>query len=339
MRAIVITRHGGPGVLQVQEKPDPAVGAGEVRFRVKRSGINFADLMARLGLYPDAPPVPCVVGYEVSGVVEAVGAGVTHLAPGMRVLALCMFGGYADTVVVPAHFAQRMPEGMGFDEGAALPVNYGTAYHMLHHMGALKAGETVFVQSAAGGVGVAAIDLINAAGGRVIGLASSSKHDFLRRRGVTDLVGRNEDPYAAIKRLTNGRGVDLFLDSEGGPDLRRAYGALGPGGRLICFGVSSLLSGAHANKLQAAWGFLMTPRFNPFDLMNDNRAVIGVNMNSFGKQAPEIFQREMAALMGMYAKGLLKPHVDATFPPERAGEAHQYMHDRKNKGKVVIVWP
>jgi NADPH:quinone reductase-like Zn-dependent oxidoreductase len=339
MRAIVIPRHGGPEVLRLQERPDPVPGPGEVLIDVKASGINFADLMARMGLYPDAPPPPCVVGYEVAGLVAALGPGVTGWAVGDRVLAPTMFGGYASKAVAPALGLTRLAEGMSFAQGAALPVNYATAYHLLHHMGALKPGETVYIGAAAGGVGLAAVDLVLAAGGRPVGQASQSKHAFLRERGVNALIGRDEAALAGVRRLTGGRGVDLYLDSEGGPGLKDAYAALAPGGRLLMFGVSSLAPGSRRNVFVALVGLLRMPRFKPVELMNDNKGVLGVNMNTLGKAAPELMARHMAALMALYDRGALRPHVDAEFPPERAGEAHQLIHDRKNRGKVVITWP
>lgn len=339
MRAIVIPRPGGPEVLTVEERPDPQPGPGEVRIRVRASGVNFADLMARMGLYPDAPPTPSVVGYEVSGVIDMIGPEVTDVAVGDRVLAPCMFGGYAEQVVVPEVAAVKMPEGMSFEVGAAIPVNYATAYHMLHHMGSVKAGEYVFVQAAAGGVGLAATDLAFAAGARVVALASASKFDFLRSRGVTDLVSRDEDQFEAIKRYTDKRGVDLYLDSEGGPGLRDSYSMLRSGGRLVCFGASSLVRNNKRDLLWAGVWFLGTPRFSPITLMNDNRAVLGVNMNTLSKRAPDLVAQEIRALLRLYEEGKLHPHVDLTVPPERAAEAHQYIHDRKNKGKVLIVWP
>ena len=339
MRAIVITRHGGPEVLRVEERPDPVPGPGEIAVRVRASGINFADLMARMGLYPDAPPPPCVVGYEVAGEVLALGPGVEGPAPGTRVLAPTLFGGYAEIVLAPASGVIPLPEGASFAEGAAIPVNYGTAYHLLHHMGALKPGETVFVQAAAGGVGLAVADLCAAVGARLVGVASASKHAFLRERGVTDLIGRDEPVGPAVRRLTGGRGVDVWLDSEGGGGLDEAYKLLAPGGRLLCFGVSSMVGGEKRDLLKAGLEFLRMPRFSPVKLMNDNKGVLGVNMNTLAKAAPELYGAHLRALMAMWEKGQLRPHVDAAFPPEQAGEAHRMLHDRKNRGKVVIAWP
>lgn len=339
MRAIVITRHGGPEVLQLQERPDLVPGPGEIAVRVRASGVNFADLMARMGLYPDAPPPPCVVGYEVAGEVAALGTGVEGPAVGTRVLAPTLFGGYAEQVVVSAAQAIPLPAGVSFEDGAAIPVNYGTAYHLLHHMGSLRPGQTVFVQAAAGGVGLAVADLVAAAGARLIGVASASKHAFLRERGVTDLIGRDEPVGPALKRLTGGRGVDVWLDSEGGSGLEEAYRLLAPGGRLLCFGVSSMVGGERRDLVRAALEYLRMPRFGPVKLMNDNKGVAGVNMNTLAQAAPELYGSHLRALMAMWEQGQLRPHVDAAFAPEQAGEAHRMLHDRKNRGKVVIAWP
>lgn len=338
MRAIVITRHGGPEVLQIQERPDPTPRAGEVQIRVRASGINFADLMARMGLYPEAPKPPSVVGYEVAGEVSALGAGVGNVKVGDRVLAPTMFGGYAEKVVVPAMSAFKMPEGMDFAEAAAIPVNYMTAYHMLHHVGSLKAGEFVLIQAAAGGVGLAVIDLALAAGAIPIGLASESKHEFLRERGAECLISRDEDLFEAVKKYTDKRGVDLVLDSEGGPGLQDSYNMLRSGGRLISFGASSLAMGNRRDMFGALSRLLRTPKFKPLTLMKENRGVIGVNMNTLSQRAPDIVAREMQSLLAMHAAGQIRPHVDKQFAPEEAGAAHQYLHDRKNKGKVVIAW-
>ena len=183
MRAVVITKHGAPDVLQVEERPDPPVGAGEVRIAVKAAGINFADLMARSGVYPDAPKPPCVIGYEVAGEVESVGEGVTDFAVGDRVLAGTRFGGYAELVSVPVDQVIALPERLSFEQGAAFPVNYSTAYAALVIMGGLSSNERVLIHAAAGGVGIAATQVAKGIGAEIFGTASPSKHDAIRPRG------------------------------------------------------------------------------------------------------------------------------------------------------------
>src|SRR5262245_3681658 len=185
MRSVWIPRTGPPEVLEVREGADPVPGHGEALVRVRASGVNFADVMARLGFYADAPPRPCVVGYEVAGTVERVGAGADGgLAPGQRVVALTRFGGYAEAVSVPAAQVFPLPDRLSFEEGAAIPVNYLTAVLMLRYFGNVRAGDRVLVHAAAGGVGMAAIQLCRIAGAEVIGTASASKHAILKEAGV-----------------------------------------------------------------------------------------------------------------------------------------------------------
>jgi NADPH:quinone reductase-like Zn-dependent oxidoreductase len=188
VRAVVLTGRGGPEVLQVQERPDPPVGPGQVRIAVRASGINFAETMARVGLYPDAPPTPCVLGYEVAGVVEAVGDGVEGHALGDRVMAVTRFGGQAELVTVPAEQALPLPERLGFEQGAAFPVNYGTAYAALMIMGSLREGDRVLIHAAAGGVGIAATQIARNVGAEVFGTASASKHEAIRAQGVAHAI-------------------------------------------------------------------------------------------------------------------------------------------------------
>src|SRR5689334_23819135 len=242
MRAVWIPRPGPPEVLELRDGPDPAAAPGTVVVRVRASGVNFADVAARLGVYPDAPPMPCVVGYEVAGVVDAVGSGVDGIATGDRVVALTRFGGYADTIAVPAAQVFPMPSAMSFDEAAAVPVNYLTAVLMLRHFANVKAGDRVLVHAAAGGVGMAAIQLCRIAGAEVIGTASASKHGLLREAGVSHAIDyRVQDFETEVRRVTGGRGVDIVLDATGA--FRKSYRCLAPLGRLVCFGLSGAATG------------------------------------------------------------------------------------------------
>ena len=188
MRAVVITRHGEPEVLRVEQRPDPPVGPGEVRVAVRAAGINFADLMARAGVYPDAPSPPCVVGYEVAGEVESVGEGVESHAVGDRVIAGTRFGGYAELVSVPVGQVMPLPEALSFEQGAAFPVNYATAYAALVIMGGLKADERLLIHAAAGGVGIAATQVAKGIGAEIFGTASASKHEAISAQGVDHAI-------------------------------------------------------------------------------------------------------------------------------------------------------
>lgn len=336
MRQVFIPRIGPPEVLEVREAPDPSAGPGEVRVRVRAAGINFADLLARQGLYPDAPKLPAVVGYEVAGVVDQVGAGVSDLAVGDRVLGMPRFGGYTDTLVVPAGQALRMPEAMSFEEGAALPVVYLTAHHMMLFTGNLRPGSSVLIHSAAGGVGLAAIQLARTRGCQILGTASPGKHNFLREQGCQHPLDSGGDWAAAARAVVGARGVDLVLDPVGGSSLKQGYQLLGAAGRLVCFGASAMSPGKSRSIVAALRAFLAMPRFGPIDLMNDNRTVSGVNMGHLFDRL-DLLRPQFEALMAMYGRGEIKPYVDRTFPFAEAAAAHHYLHDRKARGKVLLV--
>src|SRR6201982_3233751 len=248
MRAVVITKHGDPSVLQVQQRPDPPPpGPGKLRVAVRAAGVNFADHRARVGLYPEAPKVPSVVGYEVAGTIEAVGDGVDPSRVGERVLAGTRFGGYADVVNVAANDSVAIPDALSFEQGAAVPVNYATAWAALHGYGSLRAGERVLVHAAAGGVGIAAIQFAKAAGAEAHGTASPGQHQTLVELGVHRAIDYRRDGW--WKGL--GR-YDLVLDALGGTSLRRSYDLLRPGGRLVAYGLSSLQQGEKRSLRRAA---------------------------------------------------------------------------------------
>jgi NADPH:quinone reductase-like Zn-dependent oxidoreductase len=336
MRQIWITKAGSPEVLEVREAADPVPGDGEVRIRVRAAGINFADLMARVGLYPDAPKIPCVVGYEVSGVVDAVGSGTERVKVGDRVFGMPRFGGYSDTIVVKEAQAFPMPAAMSFEQAAALPVVYLTAHHMMLFTGNLRPRSKVLIHSAAGGVGLAAIELAKTRDCEIFGIASKSKHAFLTERGCQHPIDNDADYVAEIRALTEGRGVDLVLDPVGGKSWTEGYELLAPAGRLVAFGLSAAASGKKRSLLHAIGQVVQVKKWSPMKLMDDNKAVQGVNMGHlFGELG--MLVEQFAALIAMYDAGQIRPHVDRTFKFSEAAAAHHYIHDRKAKGKVLLV--
>ncbi|HMU37510.1 MAG TPA: medium chain dehydrogenase/reductase family protein [Pseudomonadota bacterium] len=337
MRQVVITKPGPPEVLQTKESPDPVPDSGQIRISVRAIGINFADLLARTGMYQDAPPIPCVVGYEVSGVIDRVGPGVTEFAVGDRVIGMPKFGGYTDTLVLPAEQAFHMPARMSFEEGAALPVVYLTAHHMMLFDGTLRKGMRVLVHSAAGGVGLAAIDLARHHGCEIIGSASVQKHAFLRERGCQHPIDSSQDIEAQVRALLGkGVGLDLVLDPVGGKSFSTSYALLGDAGRLVCFGVSSMSAGKTRSLARALSMFVRTRWFHPLSLMMDNKTVQGVNMGHlFGRL--DLLRPQFASLIALYEQGVVRPYVDRTFRMDQAAQAHHHLHDRKAKGKVVLI--
>lgn len=339
MRQVWITKAGPPEVLQVKEAADPQPKAGELRIRVEAAGVNFADIMGRMGLYPDLPGIPIVVGYEVGGRVDAVGEGVDSGWVGRDVFAMTRFGGYSDVVSVPAKQVFARPAGMSAAEGAALPVNYFTAYMLVVAMGGLRKGETMLVHSAGGGVGIAATQLAKHIGAGVIGTASTSKHEFLRGIGVDHLIDyRREDFEKRTMDITRGRGVELILDAVGGDSFKKGYRVLAPTGRLGMFGMSSAATGKERNVLSLLRTMASMPwlQFTPVSLIDQNKGVFGVNLGHMWKEVDRI--RGWADhLLELWGKGVVKPHVDKIFPFVEAAAAHHYIQDRRNVGKVLLA--
>lgn len=338
MQQIWIPRAGEPEVLELREAPDPQPGKGELRVRVAASGINFADIMGRLGIYPDLPPMPVVVGYEVSGTVDAVGEGIDTGWVGKQVLAMCRFGGYSDTVCLPEVQVHALPAGMSLEEAAALPVNYLTAYALIEAMGGLKDYETVLVHSVGGGVGIAATQLAKRIGARVIGTASAGKHERLKALGVDECIDYTQEDFAQrVLELTDGRGVELILDAVGGKSFVKGFEVLAPSGRLGMFGMSAAATGTSKNILSVLKAVAAMPwlKFNPVSLMNENKSVFGVNMGHLWHEAPMV-NRWMLALLDYYRAGDIKPHVDCSFSFSEAAKAHHYIQQRKNFGKVLL---
>ena len=338
MRALVITEHGPPEVLKVQERPDPRPGPGEVRITVRAAGINFAELMARMGLYPDAPKPPCVVGYEVAGEIESLGEGVEGLEPGRRVIGGTRFGGYAELVVTRAENVLPLPEGWSYEKGAALPVNYTTAYAGLVRYGALHEGERLLVHSAAGGVGIAAAQIARNVGAEIFGTASGSKHEACRGFGVDHPIDyRTGDFVTEIRRITGQREpLDLVMDPVGGSSFRRSFSLLRPGGRLVCYGASSVVTGERRDIAGALKALLQTPRFNPMKLMPRSKSVIGLNMLTLWDSRGSLDEL-VGPLRELIESGTIDPVVAEAFPLERGPDAHRFMQERRNVGKVVLT--
>jgi len=341
MRAIHITRHGGPDVLELRSAPDPVPGAGQVRVRVKAAGVNFADIMMRMGMYPGAPATPFVPGYEAAGVVDAIGPGLprdSNLREGDRVIVPCDYGGYADTLVAKAGEVFPIPEGKSFEEAAALTVNYLTAYLALIEQGNLQEGRRVLIHGAAGGVGIAAAQISRIHGAEVFGTASASKHEAARREGVDHAIDyRTEDFEEVVRRKTGGRGVHVVLDPVGGAHFAKSYRCLAIGGKLIVYGFSAGATGRSRRVLSLLWHWLRTPSFSPFDMMSSNRGVIGLHLGRMTGET-ELMKAALIKLVAWWTEGRIRPVVGASFPAEEAGKAHAFIQDRASTGKVVLTF-
>ena len=338
-----ITQTGDPDVFEIRESADPLPKPGEVLIDVEAIGINFADVLMRQGLYAAAPKLPAVPGYEVAGTVADVGAEVTELEAGDAVLAMTNFGGYASKVCAKAGQVWKRPEGMSAEAGAALPVNYLTAYEAMVVMGSLHRPEDlgglptrVLVHGAAGGVGVAAADVGRIYEAELFGTASPQKHDFARERGYHHVIDyRNQDFVEAVMDLTDGRGVDLVLDPIGGKHWKRSLDVLAPTGRLCVFGLASATGSGRLGLLKmlarVPWW-----RFTPPYLLSKSVGVFGFFLSVSGQLQEE--SRAWGGLLLDYWKdGKLQPHIDRTFALTDVAEAHRYLESRESMGKVLMT--
>jgi NADPH:quinone reductase-like Zn-dependent oxidoreductase len=333
MRVVMIPRHGGPEVLEVRELPDPPMAAGRVRVSVAAAGVNFADTMARTGIYPDAPDPPMVVGYEAAGTVAEVADDVDGVAVGDRVMAVTKFGGYASELVVPAGDVIPLPDRLTFEQGAAIPVNYGTAWAALLGYGSLREGERVLVHAAAGGVGIAAVQIAKRCGAIVHGTASAHKHAALSELGV--------DHAHDYRRPGWDRGLhgsfDLVLDAIGGASLRTSYKLLRAGGRVVAYGASSLQTGERRDlRRMLPEALRMLRGFDLIAQMSDSKSVIGLNMLRLWEDRRSL-EPWLTPLQPMIDDGTLDPVIAAAVPFARAADAHRLIAERRNVGKVVLV--
>jgi NADPH:quinone reductase-like Zn-dependent oxidoreductase len=342
MRAIVVRRYGPPTVLEMQQVPDPQPKAGEVLIRVKAIGVNFADLLQRMGLYPGTPKPPFVPGLEIAGVVEKVPEGARpsegeRLQAGDAVTAITHFQAYAEWIVVPTKQAYKLPPGMRFEDAAAIPVNYMTAYHSMFVMGNMQPGDRILIHGAAGGVGIAAVQLAKARGLVTFGTAGPTKQEYLRKMGVDHPIDYQKSDFVEVVRKFAPDGIEMVMDPIGGRSLTRGQQCLGPTGRLVVFGLSEAagMSGRR-NLISGLKVLAQTPRFHPLKLMSENLAVIGVNLGKMDSRGP-LLRRELDDIFRMHAEGKIRPVIAKTFPLDQGAAAHQFIHDRKNIGKVILA--
>jgi NADPH:quinone reductase-like Zn-dependent oxidoreductase len=337
MQQIVFEKIGAPDVLTLRNGADPLPQPDEVLVRVRAAGVNFADVLARMGLYPDAPPPPLVLGYEVAGTVEATGRDVRHVHVGDDVVALTRFGGYATHVTVAAPYVFRRPPDLSDVEAAALPVNYLTALLALYKLANVAAGETVLIHGAGGGVGIAATQLARLRRAIVLGAASPKKHDALRALGVDHpLDYRRGDLTEQVKRLTDGRGVDVILDPIGGKSFEESYRLLAPLGRLVIYGISAIASGPKRSWWRAGRTVLQLRSFKPLSLINRNRGVFGLNLAHLWDEQRQLHDAMLFLIDELRAKRIA-PVIARSFPLAAADDAHRFLQSRANVGKVVLT--
>lgn len=323
MRAVVVERFVEPKELAVREAPEPEVRAGSLLVDVRAAGCNFFDILIAAGRYQVKPPLPFVPGAEVAGVVREVGEGVSGFAPGDRVIGMLPFGAFAERAVVPAAAAWRMPEDMSFEHGAALPIVYATSYAGLVLRAHLARGETLLVHAAAGGVGLAAVQIGRALGARVLATAGGAEKCEVARRAGAELTidYREEDFVEKVKEATGGRGADVIYDSVGGDIFDRSMKCIAWNGRLLVIGFASgRIPEVKANRI-----------------LLKNVSVVGLHWGAYATKEPERVPEVFDALFRLYGEGAIRPVIFGTYPLEQVPQALDALASRRTYGKVIVT--
>ena len=332
---VVITKPGGPKVLDIQDISIPEPDSDEVCIAVHFAGINFADTLMRLGFYQPRPPFPFTPGYEVSGVVHSIGSNVKGLEIGQRVVGLMRTGGQATHVITDASRTLPIPDELSLEAAASMPVTYITAHHMLHHLGNLKPTDSVLIHGGGGGVGTAALQLCQWAGIRnVWSTASAAKAEIIQSYGATAIDRHQEDFTQIIREATDGKGVDHILDPIGGEHLKRSISVLAQGGKLYTYGMSSAAPSSKRSLWKAFKALRSRPRFDPMLMMSRNQGVFGVHMGTWNDEA--VMQEQMENIIKGMKEGALTPIIDSIYDAKDVALAHQHIHDGKNIGKVLL---
>jgi NADPH:quinone reductase-like Zn-dependent oxidoreductase len=340
VRRVVFRHFGDVSVLEEERVPSIAPGPGEIAVDVAFAGVNYADVLARRGFYKWAPPPPTCVGFEVAGTVSAIGPDVTEHAVGDRILAITRFGGYASRVIVEAARAFRLPASMSLDKAAAIPAVYLTAWHSLFEIARVRPGESLLIQAVGGGVGLAALQLAKHHGLVTYGTASSAEKLALAKEHGLDhgIDYARTDFEAEIARLTDGRGVDVVLDSLGGEGLKKGYRALARCGRLVTIGAAQVAPTSRRDPIalvRAGVELLRGGVFHPFQLIEDNKSIAGVQVLLLWDDLPRV-RRGLEAVLSLYDLGKIHPHIDRIVPLALAHEAHLRLETRASKGKLLL---
>ncbi len=336
-KRVLVPRFGGADILTIVEEEVTKPRATEVRIKVLAAGISFADVLVREGLHPVRPRPPFTPGWDVVGVVDELGAGVSGLTLGQMIAALPVIGGYAETICLPAAELIPVPEGVDPCEAVCLVLNYMTAYQMLHRSAHVKFGESILIHGAAGGVGTALLQLGQLAGLKMYGTASSQKHELIKRYGATPIDYRKEDFVERIHTLTE-KGVDAVFDGIGGAQLRRSYQALRRNGRLIVFGHAANLVYKARNPLITLSTLLNTAAIFLWSLNIEQKRVKLYSIQTLKKQHPEWFREDLSKLLKLLAAGEIKPIIAECLSLDEVARAHKMLESASVKGKLVLQY-
>lgn len=342
MRAVVIHRPGGYERLCVETVDDPVPGAGQVRVRAEAVGVNYADCIVRMGLYESAKKYvgwPITPGFELAGVIDAVGEGVTDLALGDPVMAVTRFGGYASRVVVPRGQVFARPRGFDAAQAAGFSSVALTAWFALFKLAHVTPGERVLVHSAAGGVGCALVQLARIAGAEVTAVVGGAhKVETARAMGATTVVDRGREDLWTRAEAIAPQGFEVILDANGADSLRDSWAHLGAPGRLVVYGFHTMLprGGGRPSWGRLLWTWLRTPRFDPLEMTGKNRSVMGFNLSYLFARG-DVLQEAMGELLGHVAAGRMVSSPVTTLPFEEVAEAHRRLESGRTVGKLVLT--
>lgn len=339
MKAIYIVKHGDVDeAFEVRETPKPVPKAGEALIKVEAFGLNFADIMARKGMYKDAPPIPSLMGYDVVGTVERVGSNVINLLEGDRVTALTRFGGYAEYAITDARAAAKISDKISVTEATALTTQYCTAYYCAAEVVNLFAGDKVLIHSAAGGVGTGLMQYALYKGCEVFATTgSSSKVELLKQMGAHHVINTSKvdfDEY--IDETTKGDGVDVIFDAVGADFIKRGIKILNAGGRIVCYGAAQMTDAS--NVFSQLIKGIQFGIYHPAEFMMTSKSLIGVNMLKIADHKPEVLKRCLENVVRLVDQGVFKPQGGKTFKAQDIGAAHTYLESRQSTGKVACVW-
>ncbi|TND08580.1 MAG: alcohol dehydrogenase [Bacteroidetes bacterium] len=339
MEAFYLTRYGESAkAFERRELKLPPPAENQVLVSVEAFGLNFADVMARMGLYKEAPPLPAILGYEVVGRVEKTGSAAVPFSPGQRVIAFTRFGGYATHALTDFRAVVAIPEDMETGHAAALATQYCTAWYAAEECMRLHAGEHVLVQAAAGGVGTALVQLAKYRDCTVYGTAGSDeKFEYLRRIGVDFPVNYNKEKFdEAIRRIRKGKGVDVVFDSIGGKVFKQGFRLLEPGGKIAGYGAAQRLEKRNIfSLLGLVFGFGF---YNPIGLLQPSKSIIGINMLRIADHRPDLLQRCLGEVARLSEAGIFKPQTGAVFAANELAQAHDFLGSRRSTGKIVVKW-
>ncbi|MBX3246316.1 MAG: zinc-binding dehydrogenase [Myxococcales bacterium] len=339
---IVIHRAGSYEQLRVESHPAPRPKAGEVAIDVKATGVNYADVIVRMGLYASAKELvgwPITPGFEVAGVVRELGEGVTDLEVGDRVVAGLLFGGYASAVVAPRRQVWRLPDALSFEEGAGIPAVYLTGWFALHFLAHPRRGDRVLVHSAAGGVGSVLVQMAKRLGCEVTGVVGrAEKVDVARELGCDHVIDKSSEDLWARAKAISARGFDVVLDANGVETLAKSYAHLRPAGKLVVYGFATMMpkTGGKPSYPKLALDWLRTPRFNPLDLTNQSKSVLAFNL-SYLFDRMDLLGEAMEDVLAWIARGELKPPATTTYPLDQVAEAHRHIESGKSTGKLILI--